>query len=777
MKLKRLFPVVIFLLCSAAYILAAFPSVAGGDSGEIITAAFVLGIPHPPGYPLYTLLGKIFTFLPVANIAFRVNLLAVFFGALASVMLYLMTVSLLKRVFSGLKESGLHISAAIVSLVFAFGGIFFEQAINAKGGIYTLNAFLMLSIIAAVEAGTARTAKTVCEERTEGKGGERYIFLGAFLLGLGVANHQTIILVLPSLLLYMYMTEKRVFSLKNIGKAVLFFVLGTAFYIYLPIRSLANPPLDWGNPENLTNLIAHITRKGYGALSKNPYSLELAFRQTFEFFKYLGSQVTLVFAAFGVLGLYLVYKADKKIFWSFLSLLLILGPGFILIINPEPVSDDWPFIKIFTLPAIPVFLVFAAAGIFKLGSILKSRKYLSPAIMAILILFTAYNADTCFVKNNHGTDKISAEYGRNVLKTMDKDGILFASDDNIMFPLVYFTMTEKLRPDVKVYDDYGWIFEHIYGDHFVYLPEKEQKQRRVEFFKKTVFGSGRPVYFTPGSRVQVVDRVQSLSFGLLKTASKNNITLTPERVGKLWSSYEKNSAYESRNYADVYSRHLAACYMLHYGEYLAKKGSIKEGAAQFALADAAGYDDAWVKSTLCFSYYRIGMNEEAVKCGLEAVKLDKKSSEANNNLALALARSGRKKEAAKYYQKASEANPDFSVSYYNTALMYLTEGKTSLALEFAEKAISISPDYYQAYIVKGSVYFANKKYDEAVRAFKKAKELNPSSPEARYNLGAVYIELGRNKEAKEELNGYLLLSPNASNAAQVKTVLKSLSNQ
>jgi len=762
MKLKKLLSVIVFLLCLFFYLSAVFPSVSGGDSGEIITAAYVMGIPHPPGYPLYTLLGKLFTFLPLSNIAFRVNLLAVFFGALASLMLYRLTVCAVKQIFSTGRELNLHLPSFLVSTVFAFGGIFFEQVINAKGGIYTLNAFLMFSIIVSVLKWS---------ENTKNSGS---IFLSSFLLGLGFANHQTIMLILPSLLLYLFMTERSIFSGNNIFKASLLFVLGAAFYLYLPVRSISNPPLDWGNPENLSNFIAHVTRKGYGKLAKNIFSLELVFRQNFEFFKYLVSQITPVFAALGLFGIYQAFKSDKKIFWSFFSLFLILGPGFIFIINPEPSSDDWPFIKIFTLPALSVFLVFSAAGILKLIALFKDKRYLSGPAVLILFVLLGFNVYTVFTKNNHGDDKITAEYGRNILKTMDKDGILFASDDNIMFPLVYFTMVEKLRPDIKVYDDYGWIFEHIYGDSFVYLSEKEQNQKRVEFYKKTVFGSGRPVYFTPGSRVQTVDRVQTLSFGLLKAASKGSISLGAEKHENLWNSYEKGSIYKSNNYADVYSRHLAASYMLQYGDFLIKKGEVKKGLEQYGLSDSIGYDDAWIKNTLCFSYDKVGAKEEAIKCGLEAVKLDKKSSEANNNLALALSHAGRKEEAAKYYREASKANPGFSVSDYNTALMYFTEGKTALALEYANKAISISPDYYQAYIIKGSVYYGDKNYGEALLALKKAKELNPSSPEARYNLGAVYLELGKNKEAKEELTEYLTLSPSAANASQVKSVLKSL---
>src|SRR4051812_34333959 len=63
------------------------PSVGGGDSGELATVAYTLGIAHPPGYPLYTLFGKLFTTLPFGTVAWRVNLFSAVCGALASVSL------------------------------------------------------------------------------------------------------------------------------------------------------------------------------------------------------------------------------------------------------------------------------------------------------------------------------------------------------------------------------------------------------------------------------------------------------------------------------------------------------------------------------------------------------------------------------------------------------------------------------------------------------------------------------------------------------------------
>ena len=82
--------VFVFFITLTVFLPFVCPTVYVGDSGELITACYGLGIAHPPGYPLFTLLGKLFTFLPLASIAFRVNIMAVFFGSLACTVLFIL---------------------------------------------------------------------------------------------------------------------------------------------------------------------------------------------------------------------------------------------------------------------------------------------------------------------------------------------------------------------------------------------------------------------------------------------------------------------------------------------------------------------------------------------------------------------------------------------------------------------------------------------------------------------------------------------------------------
>ncbi len=85
----------VFLTTFAVYLRTLCPSVYVGDSGELIAAAYTLGIPHPPGYPIYCLVGKLFSYIPVGSIAYRLNIMSAFFASATCAMLYLIIYSVI----------------------------------------------------------------------------------------------------------------------------------------------------------------------------------------------------------------------------------------------------------------------------------------------------------------------------------------------------------------------------------------------------------------------------------------------------------------------------------------------------------------------------------------------------------------------------------------------------------------------------------------------------------------------------------------------------------
>src|SRR3989339_569772 len=173
-KKKSIAGVIVFLVSLTVYLATVCPTVYVGDSGEMITAAFFLGIPHPPGYPLFCLIGKALSFLPISTIAYRINLVAVLFGALTVSILF----QFLSKLFLDLGQKG-QIFPLACALLFAFSKTFWAQALMAKGALYTINAFFIITLIYMIYSNRNNMTKI-------------NLILIALVNGLGLANHNTI---------------------------------------------------------------------------------------------------------------------------------------------------------------------------------------------------------------------------------------------------------------------------------------------------------------------------------------------------------------------------------------------------------------------------------------------------------------------------------------------------------------------------------------------------------------------------------------------------------
>jgi hypothetical protein len=187
-----------FLLSFIVYALTMTPEICAGDSGELTTAIYNLGAAHPPGYPLYTMLGKVFTYIPLGSVAFRVNLLSVFFGALTIPFLYLLIMRLMHRG----AESGLALRDRIISfgatMAFAFSSTMWSQAVIAE--VYTLNAVFAPMILLAVLIWQEEVIASVARGRPTL--GERFFLLIALLIGMSFTNHLLLVGYVPPLIFF-----------------------------------------------------------------------------------------------------------------------------------------------------------------------------------------------------------------------------------------------------------------------------------------------------------------------------------------------------------------------------------------------------------------------------------------------------------------------------------------------------------------------------------------------------------------------------------------------
>lgn len=215
-SLRLLVPLV-FLASLALYTRTTCPTLGGAfDSEEFQHAAYTLAIAHATGYPLYLLVGKIFTtFVPIGNVAYRMNLLSAFITASAVVLVYLNALDLTRR----------HIISLTTAVLFATNVAVWRQAGVASIG--PLHLLLLNAILYTALRWQARRAPLVSI---------------AFLFGLGLSHHRTTLLFALPIMLLVWLDEPNLLHRpRELARIALTAMLPLTLYLYLPIFGNQSP--------------------------------------------------------------------------------------------------------------------------------------------------------------------------------------------------------------------------------------------------------------------------------------------------------------------------------------------------------------------------------------------------------------------------------------------------------------------------------------------------------------------------------------------------------
>lgn len=198
------------------------PTVLDGDSAEFQYMAYILGVPHSTGYPLYILLAKLFTFLPFGDVAYRVNLFSVVCAALTIPLVYA----------AALRMLGRRAPAALAALILAVTPSIWGSALETK--TYALN--LLLGVLAILFA-----------LRWHQDNQRRDFYWLALVFGLGLTNHRIIVFIVPALLLVVWFNRHRL-DRATIARGIALMLLPLLLYAYVPIR--AEHFISQQDPEN-----------------------------------------------------------------------------------------------------------------------------------------------------------------------------------------------------------------------------------------------------------------------------------------------------------------------------------------------------------------------------------------------------------------------------------------------------------------------------------------------------------------------------------------------
>lgn len=456
------------------YINTLSPSISVGDSPELISAAYTLGIAHPPGYPLFSLIGKAFTFIPIGNsVAFRVNILSASLGGLSVFFLYLSIIEAIGLIRNRRSKGSIyhghidHLSAFLGSLVFAGSSIFWSQAVVAE--VYTLNAALFTALLWLslkwMHCRLTAVSGKILGQRPLTLNSAQFLYLISFLWGLSLSNHHTMIAFGIIFILFAVATltlksfkDSGVHALASHTSLIIFFLfLGFSVYIYLPLRSAQNPFMDWGDPEKISGFLGVIMRKQFTFGSRD-YHLERILLQSGYYLSILREQFALPGLLIGAAGLLFFASRAPAPFLFSSGLFMTFGLLTIIILNPAPA--DLGSMDVIIIPSFIIFSLYTGVGFLFLYScviaLFTKRLTMNQERLLISILtplFVILPASMIYINldaNNQSKNTFARDYAYDILEVVDSKGVLFVDTDLSLFPIWYLQYVEGIRRDAAV---------------------------------------------------------------------------------------------------------------------------------------------------------------------------------------------------------------------------------------------------------------------------------------------------------------------------------------
>ncbi|MEW5720620.1 MAG: DUF2723 domain-containing protein [Chloroflexota bacterium] len=461
----------------------------GADSGDLVTAAFTLGIPHPSGYPLYTLLAAAFARLPFAEPARGVNLFSALCAAGAVVLFYIAARALAETNLAkvtNLRKDGFEARfiAASVALVVAFMPLFWAQAVLAE--VYAFNA-LLVAVLLAILSSSAFSRIPVSSGNLAERGGTNWrVWLCAAIFGLGLAHHLSIMLLVPSALLLLRGLPR---TRNDILRALVVFLAPLLLYLYLPLRARADPPINWGDPRTLENFWWTISAAPY-----RPYLFNFAFGDLGARVAVAARELFVQFNGWGVaLGLWGVAQMWTRARRQCLAFAL----GFILIAAYSIVyvtRDSF----VYLIPALMLFAGWIAFGLADLARRF-SRAWMRGALIGVLLLLPGYNLIANFAAHDLSRDRQAFDYARTIFAHAPNDALILADGDAHLFALQYYRYV--IAPDARVdvvsaeLLQYDWYYAKISRARVLGARASEYGARLAQIVE-TNLNAGRAVYTT-----------------------------------------------------------------------------------------------------------------------------------------------------------------------------------------------------------------------------------------------------------------------------------------
>lgn len=520
------------------YALTASHSVGLEDDGLFILASYFLGVAHPPGYPLFTLIGHLFSQLPVGSVAYRVHLASALFGALSGAAVWLCA-----------RQLGLaRLPAWLAAFVLGLSPVFWSQSIVAE--VYTLNTFFFL-ILAWLALRPAPPLPWI-----------------ALLFGLSLSNHWPLmLLVAPAFaaLLWPLRHEiaRRAWLLAGLA------LLGVLPYAWMVWRSLAPLPISFYGPlGSLSEIWYFVSRAGYAAADRSEAAGAL---DRIQFFGFLAGQLAWQLAGLGAalaaIGCVVQWRRFGRGISAFLTIAFLMpSVGLLVLLRFEYNVLTKHVFHVYPLPSYAVAALWAGLGLAWLAERYAWRA-VSAGAAAALVLGASLAAGArvnIFADHDWG-----ARYGRTLLAMFPPHAVVLTRGEADLGVLAYYHMIENVRPDLTLYQTKGLVL----GNR-LFNPVFTDADSRRRIVGELIERENAPVVFTL-EYFGVYARVDHWLYYQVDKTSRDAAKVTVDIPEPAALFFERHVA--QANHRNAWVAYLQSQMRRGYGEALA--GTLQRGRA------------------------------------------------------------------------------------------------------------------------------------------------------------------------------------------------------
>ena len=491
---------VLSAIAFVVYAITHAPSLQYTDNGELAAAAVTLGVAHPTGYPLFTILAHVWSMFST-DIGWM-NMLAGVWCSIAVGATYGLMLELLSLLKGGVALAHRH-AAAAVALMLGLSGIVWAQATSLE--VYSLHLCLLtLTLFAVFKSHRAEVDSA------------RWSSLSGVLYGLMLANHLSSAFLAPGIFL-LWLSAARPGQLRTWYYVVIPALLGVMLYAVLPLRSAQEPPINWGMVHrSLDAFLYHVKGTQFGVWL---FSDRQVLKVNARIFQHVLSNAVLWagYAALAI-GLWQMLRSNARLTLSLLAIVAgNLGISF---------GYSIPDIEPYFLPSVLIALMFTGVGLWWLVQRFAAR------VPWVLLLLPLVAITTNYTQQDRSNHRAVEGYTEWVLAHAEPNAVIITRQWDFFCSAAWYEQTVRgTRPDVAVIDKE--LFRRTW--YAPYLKKRYRlimgrAQREVDAYMPLLadFEKDADAFVKAGKSVEIQPRFIAMLNGILDNNADRPLYITPE---------------------------------------------------------------------------------------------------------------------------------------------------------------------------------------------------------------------------------------------------------